>query len=467
MPENDPIDELVRQSISHAPGAVPGLAGRVRLRAQSESATRRKARLAWVRAAVSVAAAAAVIAFVVLYVDFTPPAKPETASGNEAPKPASNRAPAPMPANQPRKPVPETAPEAPEGLPEQDTPAPQPEPESQPEPEPQPQPKGEVVEKPQPETEPKPEAPPAQPPTEAPKAAERVVLAVVPPGARVNVMQGGNWREAKEGDEIAGGTPLQARRGYVDLQLGGGELLRFDGQITPSLHEGALLIELAEKSLYADNLGLSRRLLVRCNGIEGACAGASVFTAVRGGMKAACLEGEVRIDGEAVQRGTERRATDRGVRVASEYKPDALVTGAPARVIARYEMDGNTDLYNEGERLEDGVAVSDSKPWYIGFRHAPTLAVLPGMRVRMRWRCTGADRIDLEQFLADDTLFKVVFKPEKDGAWLVSEFKISELPARDNAGRRLQPGELLRNFKLHHNGTRLELDWVEFVRVQD
>lgn len=469
MPQPDPIDELVRQSINSAPGASQGLAGRVRMRAQAEIAQRRKARLAWVRAGVSVAAAALVVAFVLVYVDFTPPAQPETASGNDtAPRP-ENEPGKPSPA--PDRPAPRPDDPAPENEPWPDLPPapPQPEPTPQPQPGPEPKPepgqKGEVIETPkaEPETKPGPEPKP----TEAPKPVEKVLLATVPAGAKLRIMEGGDWRDAAEGQAIHAGTRLQARRGYSDLQLIGGELLRFDGECVLGVQGESLLAELADKSLYADNMGLARRLLVRCNGHEASLAGAGVFGAVTGGMSAGCLEGELMLDGEAVARGTERRAAARGLQRPREYKPDALVTAAPARVIARYEMDAGTDMYREGERVEDGVAISDDKPWYIGFRHAPTLAVLPGMRVRMRYRCTGVTRLELEQFLSDGSMFKHVFTPGRDGQWQDLELKLAEIPGREDPQRHLQPGELLRNFKVHHDAGKLEIERVEFVRVQD
>lgn len=467
MPQPDPIDELVRKSLQAAPGASPGLAGRVRMRAQAELAQRRKVRVAWMRAGVSAAAAVLVVAFVLVYVDFTPPAQPETATKNEdAPRP-EGRPGKPSPA--PNMPAPKPDDERPEDEPWPDLPPappqPEPAPEPEPGPEPEPEPKGEVIETPKPEPETKPGPEPV--PTESPKPAQRVLLATVPAGAKLSIMEGGGWRDAKEGEEIRAGMRMQARRGYTDLQLIGGELLRFDGECVLGVLEDSLLAELADKSLYADNLGLSRRLLVRCNGHEASLAGAGVFIAITGGMSAACLEGELVMGGEAVVRGTERRATVRGLQRPRDYKPDALVNTVPARVIARYEMDAGTDMYKEGERIEDGIAISDGKPWYIGFRHAPTLAVLPGMRVRMRYRCTGVTRLELEQFLPDDSMFKHVFTPARNGEWHELELRLADIPGREDPQRRLKPGELLRNFKVHHDAGKLEIDRVEFVRVQD
>ncbi|MCC7507986.1 MAG: hypothetical protein IT464_01265 [Planctomycetes bacterium] len=470
MPGHDPVDDLVRRSIGQAPGAPAGFGARVRMRAQGEMAARRRARVAWLRAGVSVAAAALLVAFILLYVDFTPPANPDTAQGNEA---APSQAGTPTPEGK-RKPGPEApapkepAPAANDPLPRapgNDGPKPQPEREPEPKPQPEPAPKPEdTVETPKPEPKPEPG------PTEAPPAPERVLIATVPDNVKLRLFENAQWRDAKAGDPIVAGTRMQARRGNIDLLLSGGEQIRFDGEITLGVHEGALLAELHNDGLYADNLGFERELLVRGEGLESRlAAGTALFSVSSGALTATCLEGRLTLGGEVVERRTERKATSRGVQRAREFQGDALLKAIPPRVIARYDFDVAPagGLYGDGERLEGGAVVMDQKPYYIGFRHNATLAVLPGMRVRFRFRCTGVERLELEQFLADNTMFKHVWTPLKGGDWQEVELRLAEIPARDDADRRLQPGEALRNFKLHFVGSKLEIDWVEFVRVQE
>lgn len=471
MPGHDPVDDLIRRSIAQAPGAPAGFGARVRVRAQGDVAARRRVRLAWLRAGVSVAAAALLVALILVYVDFTPPAKPDTAKGNEA-------APAPRAANSApgtqRQPGPDvTAPEVPAPAPQDPLPGnpgdepPQPKdpppklPDPKPHPTPAPKPE-EAVEKPKPEPKPG--------PTEVPPAPKRVLVATVPANAKLRVLESAQWRDAKAGDEIVAGTRMQARRGTVDLLLSGGEQVRFDGEITLGVHEGALLAELHNDGLYADNMGLERELLVRGEGLESRLtAGAAMFSVGTGALTATCLEGRLTLGGEIVERSTERKATNRGVQRAKEFKGDVLLRGIPARVIARYDFDVAPagGLYGDGERLEGGSVVMDQKPYYIGFRHDATLTVLPGMRVRFRFRCTSVERLELEQFLSDNTMFKHVWTPAKGSDWQELEIKLEGLAGRDDPSRRLQAGDALRNFKLHFVGSKLEIDWVEFARIQE
>ncbi|MBK8205207.1 MAG: hypothetical protein IPK87_00310 [Planctomycetes bacterium] len=471
MPGHDPVDDLVRRSIANAQGAPAGFGARVRMRAQGDMAARRRARVAWLRAGVSVAAAALLVAFVLMYVDFTPPAKPDTAQGNEAAPAPAPQAETPTPEGQPKPgpdaPAPkEPAPAANDPLPREPgngSPKPQPEPEPKPAPEPAPKPE-DTVETPKPEPKPEPG------PTEAPPAPERVLIATVPENVKLRLFENAQWRDAIAGDPIVAGTRMQARRGNVDLLLSGGEQVRFDGEITLGVHEGALLAELHDDGLYADNLGFERELLVRGEGLESRLtAGAALFSVSSGALTATCLEGRLTLGGDVVERGTERKATSRAVQRAKEFQGDALLKGIPARVIARYDFDVEPTggLYGDGERLEGGAVVMDQKPYYIGFRHNATLTVLPGMCVRLRFRCTDVERLELEQFLADNTMFKHVWTPAKGSDWQELELKLADIPAREDAGMRLQAGDALRNFKLHFVGNKLEIDWVEFVRLQE
>jgi hypothetical protein len=114
----------------------------------------------------------------------------------------------------------------------------------------------------------------------------------------------------------------------------------------------------------------------------------------------------------------------------------------------------------------------DKAPRYIAFRYNPTLKVLPGTVLRFRVRATDVSRLELELFTLvelrllkrnDELMFKHTWAPGNN-EWQVIELRLEDIPQKDNAERKLTPGDLLRNFKLHFTGKKLEIDWVEFVR---
>ena len=63
-------------------------------------------------------------------------------------------------------------------------------------------------------------------------------------------------------------------------------------------------------------------------------------------------------------------------------------------------------------------------------------------------------------------MFKHTFSPEANGEWFELELHIEQIPDNEDPEAFPEPGDLLRNFKLHFVGDKLEIDHVEFVRVQ-
>jgi hypothetical protein len=497
MQRHDPTDQLVRKAHERSPGAPAGFAGRLHARISAEQTRLRRTRVIYIQSALAAAA--------VLILALTIGLNPQwfvPANDNEEPQPQAKSQPdQPLPkANAPvqGKPEPQPKPDnSAEPVPEPELPQIQPEPTSEPAPEPKKP--DDSVEQPQPEPEPKKPEGAVEEPRPEPKQPDDVVKQPREPegtepvpenqgfrSARVDVVgepkmrfkyNDAEWREY-DGSKLREGAMLKAGTSPVELTLDGGGIARFNGELRLTLEEDALCFVLVDDSLYVDNLETQNP--VRVVGKDHAAemtSGAGVFYVSRQALEAACLAGEVKLDDVQVPVGFSIRANKDGPGEASKFKGDSFLKNLPERILVREDFDEAPPggMYDEGERLENGVALCDTQPGYIAFRHNPTLMVLPGTVVRMRIRTTGVNRLELELFDSEITplkrnkqrMFKHTWTPEKNGDWIEVELHVEEIPDNDDPEQFPTYGTLLRNFKLHFTGKKLEIDWVEFVRVQE
>lgn len=483
---NDPMDELLHRAHNTAQGAPPEFKGRLRARMAAEAGARRRARLLYIQTAAAVAAVV-VIALVLglnwqWFVSTRPTVQPETAERSNTPAPAK----APVFDATDIRPEPQPPANTPPAKPDNtEQPAPQPpeEPRRVPDPEPEPTPEkpDDVVEQPKPDDtveQPKP-IEPKQPegtevkPEEPRRALQLNVLGE--PKLRVKY-EGGEWADFA-GEELFEGVQLMAR-GNVDLHLAGGGLARFNGELQLQRDGDALGFTVLDDSLYVDNLETGQAVTVEGAGHPATMDnGIGVFYLVRDDFEVGCIAGALSLVDVKVEPGTTRRASARGVGDAKKLKADSFLKGIPARVLLREDFDTPPPggMYQEGERLVNGVVVQENQPGFIAFRYNPTLMVLPGTVLRMRFRTTDVSRLELELFTDSEItplkrneqrMFKHTWKPEKNGEWTELELRVEEIPERDDPANFPTYGTLLRNFKLHFTGKKLEIDWVEFVRVQ-
>jgi cytoskeletal protein RodZ len=494
MAHHDPMDQLVRKAHERSPGAPAGFAARLHADFSAEQTRRKRLRRIYIQSAVAVAA----VLILALTIGLNPqwfvsaPAQPDTEPQPQAksvPQEKSTPQDRPWPKVNAPEQKPEPQPEAP-GNSASPTPEPEPTPERPeplieplPEPEkpddaaeqplPEPSSRDDVVEKPQPK-EPEDTAPVPD------KPAERVVVATLASTeAKLEVRYGDEpWRDWAGGESLYSGVHLRAGRVAIDAMLAGGGIARFDGEVSLVSVAATMVCDLREDSVYIDNLGTGNAVTIATEGHEVAMPDGACFVIVdRNGTEAACMHGSLTIDGSTVEPGTYRKATARGVGDARTFKGDSMLKKLPARVILREDFDVAPPggMYEEGERLENGVVVMDKAPRYIAFRYNPTLAVLPGTVLRMRVRATDVSKLELELFTAvdlkllrrnEELLFKHIWSPGDD-EWQEIELRLEDIALKDNPERKIIPGDLLRNFKLHYQGKKLEIDWVEFVRVQE
>ena len=488
---HDPMDDLFRRAHSAGEGAPPEFAGRLRARMLAEGVTRRRTRMLYIQAGVAIAAVLVLALFVGMNTQWFKPAhQPAGQDSAEAigpantplnepatpdvkpepqPEPQGNTEPTP----EPIKPddginKPEPAPEQPEDtveIPKQPEGTPEEAPEGTPE---------DTVEKPEPVKPVEPDGTEAKPATPSSQWAQVTVIGE--PKLRMKV-GADDWADY-DGRELLVGTTLQAARGNVDLQLDGGGLARFNGEIHLESEDGAIRFVLNDDSLFVDNLETEMPVIVLGGGHTGEMAnGVGVFYAARLTLEAVCLAGTLTLDDGDVAIGFSKRATARGVGDAKEFKGDRFLNNMPERLLLREDFTQAPPggMYGDGERLEDGVAIQERQPGYIAFRYNPTLQVLPGTVLRMRIRTTAASKLELELFTDTDIkllkrnkqqMFKHVWSPQKNGEWQVIELRLEEIPDNEDPESFPGYGTLLRNFKLHFTGKKLEIDWVEFVRVQ-
>ncbi|MCB9933371.1 MAG: hypothetical protein H6841_08115 [Planctomycetes bacterium] len=490
---NDPMDELLRRAHNTAQGAPPEFMGRLRARMATEAGARKRARLMYIQTAAAVAAVV-VIALVLglnwqWFVSTQPTVQPETAERSNTPAPAKE----PVfntPDIRPEPQLPANTPPAKPGNSEQPQPPEEPRRVPEPEPEPTPEKPDDVVEQPKPDDtveQPKPDDTVEQPKPTEPKQPEGTEVKPEEPrrALQISVLgepklrvkyEGSEWADYA-GEELFAGVQLKAR-GNVDLRLAGGGLARFNGELQLLRDGDALGFTVLDDSLYVDNLETGHAVTVTGAGHLATMEnGVGVFYLVRDDFEVGCIAGALSLADTNVEPGTSRRVGARGVGEAKKLKVDSFLKDIPPRVLLREDFDTPPPggMYQEGERLVNGVAVQESQPGFIAFRYNPTLMVLPGTVLRMRFRTTDVSRLELELFTDSEItplkrneqrMFKHTWKPEKNGEWTELELRVEEIPERDDPASFPTYGTLLRNFKLHFTGKRLEIDWVEFVRVQ-
>lgn len=479
----DPTDELVRGAVARIPGAPPSIHAKLAQHFAAEQALARRARLIRVQAAVGVSVAALLMLAVFLNLDwfratFTP-VTPQTAQENspgQTPRQGDRSKPAPSPeTNQPTRqpesePLPELPPEEvvrPEPKPEQ------PAPESPEAIEPKPEP-GPSVEEPMPE----PAAPKPPEGTDVrPEVPKAVVAKLADSTSRVRVRYGaGDWTDATPELALNNGVSLSVPRGQAELWLSGGTLLRFDGEISLNRSDALTTVSIESKSVYADNLGLSEPLAFTVGELGGAMeSGVAVARRDQAALELACVHGAATLGGEPVAPGNERRMSSRSVGAARKFAGSRLTRDLPARIVFREDF--NTEpqggLYGEGETIEAGSLTRRGAGNFAAFRYNPTVTVQPGMVLRFKARTRGVTQLQLEVFLdkpADNTCFNQRFKPAKDGEWQVFETRLADFPDKQDPKKKMSPGQLLRNFKLHIEGANdaiVEVDWVEYARIQE
>lgn len=495
---SDPIDELLHRAHNEAQGAPASFKGRLRARMAAEATVRRQTRAMFFKVGIAIAAVLVLSVAVGMNIDLFLPEKPtiepqpQAKTNDPAPQPAPDQ-PAPTDnTDNGEQPVPEPTPEPelepadpiPDDLPEDQVeeklpPNTQDQPEREPEPKPEPIKPDDVIEEPESKPEPKePEGTEVKPVVPD----KRAVLATQIGEAKFKLKYGmEEWRDFKD-EPLLDGVFLRAGRDPVDLNLQGGAQARFNGEVRLSVEGTALQFSISDDSLYVDNLNTGRQVSVLAAEQSSEMDdGAGVFYLNRGGLEAACLAGKLAINGTPVEAGTSRRATKRGVADAKTWRGDPFLKSLPERVLLREDFDEPPagGMYDDGERLENGIAIIDGAPRYLAFNFEPQATVLPGMLLRFRFRVTDISKLELELFQPHnmkllkkngDRMFKHSWNPDHAGEWQTIELLVEEIPERDTDQSFPAHGDELRNFKLHYQGgdkAKLEIDWVEFVRVQN
>lgn len=383
-----------------------------------------------------------------------------------APLPYENSAPAPAPGARDGA-APPPAPKAPRGQPEETLPGPghlaeAPESEEPGHATPQrPSPEGEV-ERPQPPQE-------TAPPKAGPPAKPAVIATVLgQPRLKLRYAEHEAFRE-HDGAALKSGVQLQVR-GYVDLALTSGALLRIGGEVVLMGDGTRLDSSILKDDLYIDNRGCSQPVTVVCQKLFAELKdGAALFSPAQGALEIACIEGEVSTPAGNVEAGRMKRLTSRGLGTAKPLAQSRMLEDVPARTLLREDFDQEPlgGLY--GGTLGNGQAVAAGHGQAVAFRYNPTLAVLARMAVKMRVRAAKAQRLQLELFEqgGHEQPWLMHLTP-KAGEWVEITVKFSDLRLRDQPQARLMAPTLLRNFKLYVEGDKdalLEVDWVEFVRL--
>ncbi|MCA8917042.1 MAG: hypothetical protein KDB90_16755 [Planctomycetes bacterium] len=501
---HDPIDELLHRAHNAADGAPPEFMGRLRARFAAEAVARKRARMVYIQSAVA-AAAVIILALVIgLNVEWffphpEPVGQPGTAEASDTPagntpaleprapdmrpepqpKPEGNTAPEPdQPEPGPAQPDdPKPEPKKPDDVVDQPTPE-KPEPKDPQPVQPEPKQPDDTVEKPEPVKPTEPDGTEVKPPQ--PKTGAVLASVIAEPKLRIRY-EGEAWHDYA-GEELHDGVRLSAGRDAVSLTLADGGLAYFDGEVRLSLDGEVLCFSISTDNLYIDNLDTAREVKVVAERFSAGMSDAvAAFFLERSEFEVAALVGSASLGGETIEAGNSRRASSRGIGNEKAFKGDRFLKDVPERILLREDFDQPPPggMYGDGERLEDGVAVMDKAPRYIAFRYNPTLTVLPGMVVRIRYRTTDVNKLELELFtLAElkllkknkETLYKRVFSPARNGEWQEIEFRVDKIADNDDPNHFPSHGELFRNFKLHFSGgdkAKLEIDTVEFVRVQD
>ncbi|MBX3475779.1 MAG: hypothetical protein KF754_15520 [Planctomycetes bacterium] len=333
---------------------------------------------------------------------------------------------------------------------------------------------GPVIDEPKAE----PESPKPPEGTEVRPETPRVTIAhLAAGGPKIRVRYGqGEWADAAPKLPLSSGASLSVARGQADLWLSGGTLLRFDGEIQLSRVGNLTTIGIESRSIYADNIGLGEPLAFSVGDLSGAMqSGVAIASRDQSALELACVHGAATLCGESIAPGQQRRATARTVGAAKKFAGSRLTRDLPPRVVYREDFDTAPEggLYGDGEKLDNGLLVRRGGGNYAAFRYNPTVTVQPGMVLRFRARTRAVTQLQLEVFLDkphDTTCFNMRFRPAKDGEWQVFEIRLADFPDKQNPDAKMQPGQALRNFKLHIEGSDealLEVDWVEYVRIQE
>ncbi len=384
-----------------------------------------------------------------------PKAGPETTAPGNIP-----------PANQaaPEQPQPEEKPATPPAKPDEVK-----KPEEQPAeqvPEKQPetpkQPEGTEVKKPP--VEPKPDEKPAQP--------QPAVVAVIKELSRKNALKlrytdAETWRAAESGEELREGVQLSAS-GHADVQLAGGALLRFCGELALGAE-----IELKSEDLYIDNLDCAE-LKLRSGDLSALVNGIAVFSAARGSLSIACVQGSVNTSDGAVSAGKTANLTVRGlskpqpVNTETLARKHAMLRNLPQRVLVREDFDAaSKDRLDKGD-LVDGVAFARAKEAGVSIYFASTFKMRAGDTVRLRYRVSRAlDELVLQFGAEDSGNFRTLLPAAKTGEWVEVEFALSDLVRTLDKTTKIEAGATMKFFQLWAVApqvVKLEVDWFEITR---
>lgn len=314
----------------------------------------------------------------------------------------------------------------------------------------------------------KPRQPEETQPKETPRKEPAVIANVLgKPKLKLRYAESEAWSE-HDGAALKSGVQLQAR-GYVDLALTSGALLRIGGEVMLAGDGSRLDSSILKDDLYIDNRGCNQPVTVVCQKLFAELRnGSALFSPAQGALEIACLEGEVITAAGKVEAGNMKRLTSRGLGVAKALTPSRMLDDVPARSVLRedFEQEPKGGLY--GGVIEKGVALAKGHGEAVAFRYNPTLTVLPRMAVRFSVRYSKARRLQLELFEQGNDQPWLIHLTPRQGEWVEVTVKFDELRLREKPEARLAADTLLRNFKLFVEGEKdasLEIDWVEFVRL--
>lgn len=469
------LSERILASGSRAHAAMParGRTGKVGRRAPLPLPSRRRSPLGAIFA-VLLLVCAGVAVYWGVNATRTPETREAADKGNvAAPTPRPREEPGPKPQPQ----APEENPPASEPLPEQplpeakpQTPAVKPDevkkPEEQP-PEKQPEvprrPEGTEVKRPP--AEPKPEEKPLEP-------RQPAVVAVVKELSRKNALkvratESETWRAAEAGEELRLGVQLAAS-GHVDLLLATGALLRFNGEIALGAE-----VELKSDDLYVDNLDCAE-LKLKSGDLSAAIIGIAVFSASRGSLNIACVQGSVHTADGVVGAGKTANLTARGLSkpqptnteaVARKY---AMLRNLPQRVLAREDFDGAGKERQDKGSAANGLGYAEGREAGVSVYFAQTFKLRAGDTVRVRYRVSRVCEECLLQFGTEEQgNYRLLLTPGKVGEWLEVEVPLTDFVRTLDKKSRIELGltmKFLQLWAVAPQGVKLEVDWFEITR---
>ncbi len=458
-------------------GAMParGRTGKLGRRAPLPIPARKRSPLGAIMAALLLFVAAGAVLVGLNFAGKSPEPKDPTETskgtqGNAAPRKESEPAPrsdAPKntPASNAADPVEPKPEEKPETAPKPDeVKKPEIKPEEKPvQPEQPRQPEGTEVKKPdQPKPEEKPVIPPKVP----------AVVATVKELPRKNALklryaETEQWRYAETGEELREGALLSAS-GQADVQLSGGALLRFNGEISLGAE-----VALISEDLYVDNLDCAE-LKLSGGGSSASVNGVALFSTSRGSLSIACVQGSVSTSDGAVGAGKSATLTAKGLSKAQPTnletlaRKHAMLRITPQRVLLREDFEAaSKDRLDEGE-IVSGIATAESKQAGVSIYFPGTFKLRAGDVVRFRYRVSRACEEFILQFGAEGQgNYRAKLLPAKLGEWVEAEFTLTELVRTLDKETKIEVGIPLKFLQLWATGPqsiKLELDWFEIVR---